>query len=45
MRISDAMMSKNYLNSINDIKNKYSNLNNHISSQQKILAPSDSPVA
>jgi len=44
MRISDAMMSKNYLNSINDIKNKISNLNNHISSQQKILAPSDSPV-
>ena len=44
MRISDAMMSKNYLNSINDIKNKISNLNKHISTQQKILAPSDSPV-
>jgi flagellar hook-associated protein 3 len=44
MRISDAMMSKNYLTSINDLKKKIENLNKHVSTQQKILSPSDSPT-
>jgi len=38
------MMSKNYLTSINDIKKKIESLNKHVSTQQKILSPSDSPT-
>lgn len=44
MRIADSMMSKSYLNSINDIKKNISKLNQEVSTQQKILAPSDSPT-
>lgn len=44
MRISDSMMSNNYVGSINDIKNKISSLNKQILTGKKIDKPSDSPV-
>ena len=43
MRISDAMISKNYLNSINETKKRIEVLNQQISTQKKIQNPSDSP--
>jgi len=43
MRISDAMISKNYLNSINETKKKINTLNQQLSTQKKIQNPSDSP--
>jgi len=43
MRISDAMITKNYLSTINETKKKISKLNEQISTQTKIHNPSDSP--
>ena len=43
MRISDSLLSNNYLNSINKIKEQMSKLNKDISTGTKIHAPSDSP--
>lgn len=44
MRVSDLMISNNYLRNINDIKDKISVLNRQILSGNKIEKPSDSPV-
>ena len=43
MRISDSLLSNNYLNSMNKIKEKMSQLNQDISTGKKLHAPSDSP--
>ncbi len=44
MRISDLMVSNNYLGHFNSIKDRISKLNQQILTGQKISKPSDSPV-
>ena len=43
MRISDAMMTNNYLKSINETKKNVNKLNQQLSTLKKIQNPSDSP--
>ncbi len=43
MRISDLMISSNYLKSLNQIKDKIATINRQIITGQKIEKPSDSP--
>lgn len=44
MRISDLMISNNYLRNLNDIRDKISVFNRQILTGEKIEKPSDSPV-
>jgi flagellar hook-associated protein 3 FlgL len=44
LRITDQVLSNNYLSSINKIKNKISKLNEDIVTGEKIHSPSDSPT-
>lgn len=44
MRVSDLMISQNYIGNTNKIKEKLSNINKQILSGNKIERPSDSPV-
>ena len=44
MRISDLMISQNYIGNVNSIKDKISTINKQILSGSKISRPSDSPV-
>ncbi|MHB1687348.1 MAG: flagellar hook-associated protein FlgL [Ignavibacteriaceae bacterium] len=43
MRISDSILSTDYLNNLNSTKNKVSDLQNQIATGNKIQQPSDSP--
>ncbi len=43
MRISDTMLSTNYLNNLNNIKNQVNNLQTQITTGNNIQQPSDSP--
>lgn len=45
MRVSDTMMSDNYIGNINDIKSKIAQLQLQMMTGKKITKPSDSPVA
>ncbi len=44
MRISDAMMSANYLNDLDNTRTKLDKLQRQMSSQKKIQSPSDDPA-
>jgi flagellar hook-associated protein 3 FlgL len=44
MRISDAMMSSNYLKDLSSAREKLANIQKQMSSQKKIQQPSDSPA-
>ncbi len=44
MRISDLLMSNDYLNNLSSVKNKVNNLQTQIATGSKINNPSDSPI-